>query len=103
MPAVWGKLRRLERVAKVGDFRLPSQAPHFYPTGGFNLLFEKMLNGFDVRYTVHVHHVEIEGKWPQIVTSRTNKDVCRSGGRHRSDRCHLWTLLWTPGVERVPR
>jgi hypothetical protein len=28
MPAEWGKLRRLERVAEHGDFRLPSRAPH---------------------------------------------------------------------------
>ena len=58
MPADWGKLRRLERIAEVGAFRLPSQAPHFYPTGGFNPLFEKMLDGFDVRYGVEVHHIE---------------------------------------------
>jgi UDP-galactopyranose mutase len=69
MPADWGKLRRLERVAEVGAFRLPSQAPHFYPTGGFNPLFEKMLEGFDVCYGVEVHHVEIEGERPQVVTN----------------------------------
>ena len=69
MPAVWGKLRRLERIAEVGDFRLPSQASHFYPTGGFNPLFEKMLDGFDVRYGVQVHHVEIEDERPQVVTN----------------------------------
>jgi UDP-galactopyranose mutase len=69
MPAVWGKLRRLERIAEVGDFRLPSQASHFYPTGGFNPLFEKMLDGFDVRYGVEVHHVEIEDERPQVVTN----------------------------------
>jgi UDP-galactopyranose mutase len=69
MPAVWGKLRRLERIAEVGDFRLPSEAPHFYPTGGFNPLFEKMLDGFDVRYGVLVHHLETEDKRPAIVTS----------------------------------
>jgi UDP-galactopyranose mutase len=68
MPADWGKLRRLERIAEVGDFRLPSQAPHFYPTGGFNALFEKMLDGFDVRYGVQVHQVEIDGERPQVVT-----------------------------------
>jgi UDP-galactopyranose mutase len=69
MPAVWGKLRRLERIAEVGDFRLPSEAPHFYPTDGFNPLFEKMLNGFDVRYGVTVHRVEIEGNRREVVTS----------------------------------
>ena len=69
MPAAWGKLRRLERIAEVGEFRLPSQAAHFYPTGGFNPLFEKMLNEFDVRYGVQVHRVEIEGGRPQVVTA----------------------------------
>jgi UDP-galactopyranose mutase len=69
MPADWGKLRQLESVAEVGAFRLPSQAPHFYPTGGFNPLFEKMLEGFDVGYGVQVHHVEIEGGRPQVVTN----------------------------------
>jgi UDP-galactopyranose mutase len=77
MPAAWGKLRRLERIAEIGDFRLPSQAPHFYPSGGFNPLFEKMLNGFDVRYGVQVHHVETEGERPQVVTndSRISADL----------------------------
>jgi UDP-galactopyranose mutase len=69
MPADWGKLRRLERIAEVGDFRLPSQAPHFYPTGGFNPLFDKMLDGFDVRYDVQVDRVEIDGERPQVVTN----------------------------------
>jgi len=69
MPAVWGKLRRLERIAEVGAFRLPSEAPHFYPTGGFNPLFEKMLDGFDVRYNVLVCHIEMEGERPQVVTN----------------------------------
>jgi UDP-galactopyranose mutase len=67
MPADWGKLRRLERIAEVGAFRLPSQAPHFYPTGGFNPLFEKMLDGFDVRYGTEVHRVETDGKRPQLL------------------------------------
>ena len=69
MPAVWGKLRRLERISEVGEFRLPSQGPHFYPTGGFNPLFEKLLDGLDVRYGVHVRHVEIEAGRQQVVTS----------------------------------
>jgi UDP-galactopyranose mutase len=68
MPADWGKLRRLERIAEVGDFRLPSQAPHFYPTSGFNPLFEKMLDGFDVQYGVRVRQVEIDGERPRVVT-----------------------------------
>ena len=69
MPAVWGKLRRLERIADIGDFRLPSEAPHFYPSGGFNPLFEKMLNGFDVRYRVRVHQVTSDGNRLEVVTS----------------------------------
>jgi len=69
MPAVWGKLRRLERIAEVGAFRLPSDAPHFYPTGGFNPLFEKMLDGFDVRYGVIVHQIEMDAERPQVVTN----------------------------------
>ncbi|MEW6267838.1 MAG: FAD-dependent oxidoreductase [Thermodesulfobacteriota bacterium] len=50
MPAEWGKLRRLDRIAETGDFRLPSEAPHHYPRGGFNSLFDQLLEGFDVRY-----------------------------------------------------
>jgi UDP-galactopyranose mutase len=69
MPAKWGKLRRLERIAEVGAYRLPSQAPHFYPTGGFNPLFEKMLDGFDVRYGVEVHHIEVDGERPVVVSN----------------------------------
>jgi hypothetical protein len=50
---------------------LPSQAPHFYPTGGFNPLFEKA-EGFEVRYGMQVHHVEIVGKRPQVVTNSSS-------------------------------
>jgi UDP-galactopyranose mutase len=58
MPAEWGKLRRLERIAEVGDFRLPSRAPHYYPAGGFNRVFEGMLEGFDVRTGTRVEQVD---------------------------------------------
>lgn len=58
MPADWGKLRRLERVAEVGDYRLPSQAPQYYPAGGFNPLFDQLLEGIDVRYGVTVDTVD---------------------------------------------
>jgi UDP-galactopyranose mutase len=68
MPAVWGKLRRLERIAEVGAFRLPSEAPHYYPIGGFNPIFEKMLIGVDVRYNVIVHHIDVQGSQPEVVT-----------------------------------
>lgn len=58
MPAVWGKLRCLERIAQVGKYRLPSEAAHYYPVGGFNPLFDKLLAGFDVRYGVSVERIE---------------------------------------------
>jgi len=57
MPAAWGKLRRLDRIAAVGDFRLPSEAPHYYPRGGFNPLFAQLLDGFEVRYGSRVTNV----------------------------------------------
>jgi UDP-galactopyranose mutase len=57
MPADWGRLRRLERISEVGDFRLPSRAPHYYPAGGFNPLFERMLEGFDVRTNTRVEAI----------------------------------------------
>jgi UDP-galactopyranose mutase len=60
MPAVWGKLRRLERVAEHGDYRLPSTAPHHYPAGGFNPLFDRLLEGTDVRYRVRAERIEAE-------------------------------------------
>ena len=69
MPADWGKLRRLERIATVGQYRLPSEAPHYYPVGGFNPLFERMLAGFEVRYGVTVQRIEAQGR-PIVVTDR---------------------------------
>jgi len=60
MPATWGKLRRLERVAETGDYRLPSVAPHHYPRGGFNPLFDQMLEGVDVRYGALVERVDAD-------------------------------------------
>ena len=62
MPAEWGKLRRLERIAAVGEFRLPSRAPHYYPVGGFNPLFEQMLGEVDVRFETPVRAVEGNGE-----------------------------------------
>jgi UDP-galactopyranose mutase len=58
LPASWGKLRRLERIAEHGSYRLPSVAPHHYPKGGFNPIFAKLLDGFPVRYNTVVHSVE---------------------------------------------
>jgi UDP-galactopyranose mutase len=58
LPASWGKLRRLERIAEAGSYRLPSVAPHYYPKGGFNPLFEQLLNGFTVHYGALVRGVE---------------------------------------------
>lgn len=68
MPADWGRLRRLERIAEVGEFRLPSQAPHYYPSGGFNPLFEQMLAGFDVRTGVRVEQVRSDRQGTEVVT-----------------------------------
>jgi UDP-galactopyranose mutase len=68
MPAAWGKLRRLERIAEVGEYRLPSVAPHYYPIGGFNPLFEKLLAGFDVRYRTTVQRVEADARGATAVT-----------------------------------
>ena len=68
MPAEWGKLRRLERIAEEGDFRLPSQAPHYYPVGGFNPLFDKMLEGFDVRTNTRVERVDGDSSGATVVT-----------------------------------
>ncbi len=57
LPASWGKLRRLERIAEKGSYRLPSMASHYYPKGGFNPLFDKLLDGIDVRYKTKVNKV----------------------------------------------
>jgi UDP-galactopyranose mutase len=58
MPAEWGQLRRLDRIAETGDYRLPSMAPHYYPAGGFNPMFDQLLADVDVRYGVSVERVE---------------------------------------------
>ena len=70
MPAEWGKLRRLERVAETGDYRLPSVAPHYYPAGGFNPLFDNMLAGFDVRYGTRVLRIDSETNGAVVHTDR---------------------------------
>lgn len=69
MPAAWGKLRRLERIASAGQYRLPSEAAHYYPAGGFNSLFEQMLAGFDVRYGTTVQRIEAQGR-PRVITDQ---------------------------------
>lgn len=69
MPADWGKLRRLERIAETGDYRLPSIAPHYYPVGGFNPLFDNMLAGFDVRYGTRVLRIDSERSGAIVHTS----------------------------------
>ena len=68
MPADWGKLRRLERIAERGQYRLPSEAPHYYPKGGFNPLFDRMLDGFDVRCGVTVERIDADGRKPSALT-----------------------------------
>src|SRR5690606_9886623 len=69
MPAEWGKLRRLERIAEVGDYRLPSVAPHYYPRGGFNGMFDTLLAGIDVRYGVEVKQVDGDGRGATVITA----------------------------------
>jgi UDP-galactopyranose mutase len=58
LPASWGKLRRLEKIAAAGSYRLPSVAPHYYPKGGFNSLFEELLQGSEVYYGSRALSVE---------------------------------------------
>lgn len=69
MPADWGKLRRLERIAEHGDFRLPSEAPHYYPVGGFNPVFERLLDGVDVRYGATAAGVAADSGGTRVLTS----------------------------------
>ena len=73
MPADWGRLRRLDRVAERGDFRLPSVAPHYYPDGGFEPLFAQLLDGFDVRYGTTVTALSQDG--PRALTVATDADA----------------------------
>ncbi|MCC6380193.1 MAG: NAD(P)-binding protein [Burkholderiales bacterium] len=68
MPAVWGKLRRLERIASTGSYRLPSEAAHYYPPGGFNPLFERMLDGFELRCGVTVTRIEADAGGATVET-----------------------------------
>ena len=68
MPASWGKLRRLERIAEKGAWRLPSEAAHYYPRGGFNPLFDRMLDGIDVRYGVAVERIDADARGASVVT-----------------------------------
>jgi UDP-galactopyranose mutase len=69
MPADWGRLRRLDRVAERGDFRLPSVAPHYYPEGGFEPLFAQLLDGFDVRYETTVTTLARDGAGALVVAT----------------------------------
>ena len=66
IPASWGKLRRLERIAEEGAYRLPSVAPHYYPKGGFNPLFEQLLSGCEVRYDAAVESIEATDEGPVV-------------------------------------
>lgn len=70
MPAAWGKLRRLERVAEHGEFRLPSVAPHYYPVGGFNPLFAKMLDDVPLHCGVTAEAIERDGDGAVVHTAR---------------------------------
>jgi UDP-galactopyranose mutase len=69
MPSEWGKLRRLERVAETGEYRLPSVAPHYYPRGGFNGMFDQLLAGVDVRYGVEVQRVDGDADGATVTTA----------------------------------
>jgi UDP-galactopyranose mutase len=66
LPASWGKLRRLERIAETGSYRLPSVAPHYYPNGGFNGLFDRLLEDLPVRYGTKISHVEASPEGPVV-------------------------------------
>jgi len=66
LPASWGKLRRLERIAEVGSYRLPSVAPHYYPKGGFNGLFDQLLQGIPTYYGTEVRAVEASAEGPVV-------------------------------------
>jgi UDP-galactopyranose mutase len=68
MPATWGKLRHLERLSEKGQFRLPSRSPHYYPSGGFNPLFERMLAGVDLRTCMRVAGVKPDGHGVKVFT-----------------------------------
>jgi UDP-galactopyranose mutase len=68
IPAEWGKLRRIERIASKGDWRLPSEASHYYPRGGFNPLFERMLKGFDVRCGMTVERINADDRGADVIT-----------------------------------
>ncbi len=69
MPSDWGRLRRLERIAETGQYRLPAVAPHYYPKGGFNPLFDQLLDGVEVRYETPALDL-IEGSNGPIVKTR---------------------------------
>jgi len=69
MPAMWGKLRRLEQVAENGEYRLPSKAPHYYPAGGFNPLFDRLLEDVVVRYGVTAERIQPNGLTSTVFTN----------------------------------
>ena len=75
LPASWGKLRRLERIAEVGSYRLPSVAPHYYPKGGFNPLFEQLLQGVTVHYGIAVNRVESSPTGPLVHFGRSTLEA----------------------------
>ena len=68
LPAEWGKLRHLERITEEGAYRLPSAAPHHYPRGGYNPLFDQLLDGFPIHYDVAVRRVESSPDGPVVRT-----------------------------------
>jgi len=81
IPADWGKLRRLERISEKGDYRLPSVAPHYYPKGGFNPLFDKLLaSAHEVRYGISVSDIT-----PRPASEGGGVSVQTSAGLMHSD------------------
>jgi UDP-galactopyranose mutase len=89
IPAEWGKLRRLERIAETGDYRLPAVAPHYYPKGGFNPLFDQLLAGVEVRYNTTVLDIApgSTGRGPVVKTE---------SGTHTAD-----LVLSTAPIDKV--
>ena len=97
------KLRRLERIAAAAQYRLRSEAAHYYPAGGFNPLFDQMLDGFDVRYGTAVRRIEAQGR-PSVITDRGSFDAdlvvttapidALLGYRHGALECRGCRIKW---------
>jgi UDP-galactopyranose mutase len=69
MPADWGKLRGSSTSPMSESSVFQARLLICTQRVGSNPLFDKMLDGFDIRYGTPVHHIEIDGEGPQVVTS----------------------------------